>query len=47
MAGIDQFLQAFGSAIRILHGKGQHAIVAPISGAGKLRNGHNFNGIDT
>ncbi len=46
MTRVDESLESRGSAIRILHGKGVYAVVAPVPVAGKLGDGHELNGRD-
>lgn len=40
MAGVHQFLEAVGTAVRRLRCKGENAVVTPIAGTGKLGDRH-------
>src|SRR5262245_43269993 len=42
MTGIDQPFESLWPAVRSLRGKRIDAVVAPVSAAGKLRDGHEF-----
>ena len=44
MSGVDKPLERGGPAVTVLHGIGMDSVVAPIAIAGKLRNGHQFDG---
>lgn len=46
VAGIDELLQFSRTAVGILDGKGEYAIVAPVAISGELVNGHQFDGGD-
>src|SRR5689334_23120722 len=42
VSGIDEALKRFGWTVSILRSKGIDAVITPISGTGKLGNGHQF-----
>src|SRR5579862_3069756 len=43
VAGVYETLERFAAAVRILHGEGIDAVIAPVSLARKLRDRHRFN----
>ena len=47
MGLIDQCLQIIRAAVGGFHGIGQHAVVPPVAPAGKLGDGHQFDGGDS
>src|ERR1700738_2976235 len=47
MSSVDQPLQAFGAAIRVLRCEGKDAVVSPVAGAGELSDGHQLKGGDS
>src|ERR1700732_534787 len=44
MSSVDQPLQAFGAAIRVLWCEGKYAVISPVAGAGELSDGHQLKG---
>ncbi len=46
MTSVDQAFETPRSAVGILHGEGQHAVVAPVAATGELRHRHQFDGRD-
>ncbi len=42
MTRVDELLQAGVATVRVLHGEGEHAVVAPVTPPGKLSHGHDL-----
>ena len=42
VAGVDQTLEGFRTAVAVLHGKGVNPVITPIAIPGELGHGHEF-----
>jgi len=47
VGGIDQLLQAVGTAVAVLYSKGENPVVTPVAGAGELGDRHQLDGGDS